>query len=1332
MRLINLLFCLLFFFCTNLFSQDISNFHFRKYQVSDGLSENTVNCIMQDKKGFIWLGTKDGLNKFDGVSFKTYRHLEENEKSLGNNFIKAIVEAEQRLYIGTDDGVYIMNLTDETFERLETGLNVVDKIITTVTSMILDKNGLLWITTMRQGVYVYNPTKPELKRIRSFEFDLTKTNVWVVHEDKSGSIWIGTRVGLFQYNANNNVFDAVPGLVDFGNNLNKETLAIFEDEKGNLWLGTWSDGIIYYNKQSEYSTFCSSGSKDYYISHIRSFLQFDGSNLLVGADDGLYLFNLNTKSSKRIDVPYKKNSLSDQNVYSLLRDKEGGIWIGTYFGGLNYLNTNVLSIENYLPDNKAGSLSGKAVSQFLEDEKGNIWIATEDGGLNYFDTKTKRFSQPVPTSYHNIHPLLMVKDELWIGTFSRGLDIYNTKTKRLRNFRHTPGNKSSINDDCIFSLYQTKNGDIYVGTTMGLNKFNPQKNNFERIKPDSITFVYDIKEDANHNLWIASYTNGIIRLDQKTGKWIYYSEISDKQNPITNVKLTGIFIDNLKRLWLSSEGRGIFMYDYEKDSFLNISEKDGLPNNVVYGIADDLLGNLWISSNKGLVSFLPNDIKKQRRYNQHDGLQSNEFNYKSSFKSSDGKLYFGGINGFNCFYPQDLIASKNKVVPPVEITNLHLLGNTDKKIEKYILECINNNKPIRLKHKNSSFTISYVSLSYIAQAKNQYAYKLEGVDSDWNHVGENRSVTYVNLAPGKYTFRVKASNNDDIWNEEGAVLKFEVLPPFWLSLPAKILYFILFVFLGRSIINFLIRKNKIKHQHQLETYKAEQDTLAFKSKIDFFTNIAHEIRTPVSLIQAPLEEIILSGDGNINTKQNLTIIEKNSERLNSLINQLLDFRKMDSVEYKPKPNRLDLKNHISELYERFRKTAQKQGIDFELIFPTAKEIEIITDPDALTKIVGNFLTNAIKHTKNKIVLQVSYNTDDESYTISVADNGKGIPNEQKAQVFDPFYQIQSFENKKGTGIGLYLAKQLAGILGGSILIHDNPEGGSVFSFTFRSLVIENPDEASYLQADSELHEESATNEIHDKKHILIVEDNPDMLHFIENCLKNEYLTDISESAKEAIEFMELKPYDLIITDIMMPDMNGIEFTKQLRDDINFSHIPVILLSARTDNNTKIDGLSAGADVFIEKPFSTSFLKAQIASLLANRKTILEAFNRSPLTSYSILTTNKNDQDFLNRLNEEINKNISDSDFSIESLTDKLFISRSNLQRKLKVICGYTPGDYLRTYRLKRASQLLLENGMRVNEVAFEVGFSSASYFTKCFVKQFGMLPKEFVKENSKS
>jgi ligand-binding sensor domain-containing protein/signal transduction histidine kinase/DNA-binding response OmpR family regulator len=1285
---------------------------------------------MQDTKGFLWLGTKDGLNKFDGVNFTVYRHTEGNNKSIGNNYIQTIIEGKNNtFYVGTDDGLYIMHPIDGSFEKLETKLNVVDKIITSVSALQFDKNGLLWIATRKEGVYVFDPQKMKLSRVRSLEYDLTKTTVWTVFIDKSGSIWVGSRSGLFQYNPNKKLLEAVNGVADFGNNSNMEILTIFEDEQGNLWLGSWSDGILFYNKQQKGAiAYCGPNDITHYITHIHTFLQYDDNNLLVGADDGLYLFNTTTQKADRIDVPYDKYSLGDQNVYSLLRDRENGIWVGTYFGGLNYLNKSVLSIKNYLPNNKNGSLSGKAISQFCEDEKGNLWVATEDGGLNYFDTKTEKFSQPIKTSYHNIHPLMLVGDELWIGTFSRGLDVYNTKTKKLRHYRNRFDDKNSLDDDCVFSLYRTSSGDIYVGTTNGLNKYNPLYDNFTRIISDSISFIYDIKEDSYQQLWLAMYNNnGAAKLNLKTNKWTYYSNVLNENDPMVNSKLTGIHIDNQKRLWFSSEDKGIFLYDYEEDSFLNLSEKDGLPNNVVYGILDDQFGNIWISSNKGLVSFPPFDLKAQKHYTQGDGIQSNEFNYKSSFRANDGKLYFGGINGFNSFYPQELIKNINDVIPPVEITGMRLLGYNDKNTEEYISNCINNKEPIRLKHNNSSFTISFVSLSYIAPTKNKYAYKLEGVDEDWNHIGNNPSVTYVDLAPGKYTFRVKASNNHNIWNENGAALKFEILPPFWFSLPAKILYIITVILILYLFLIYYSKRHRIEHQKQLEAYKMEQETLSFKSKIDFFTNIAHEIRTPVSLIKAPLEEIISSEDGNVETKQNLSIIEKNSDRLNVLINQLLDFRKMDSAEYTINPNNLNLTRHLYELYDRFRKTAQKQNIDFQIIVPQQKT-EIYFDADALTKIIGNFLTNALKYTKDTIVLKLIQSAD-ESFTISVSDNGKGIPDTLKAKIFDPFYQIKSHENTRGTGIGLSLAKHLSEMLGGNIMIEENPTGGSIFSFTFRELS-ENKSAENYQKPEENTTKEFPLYHTDDRTNILIVEDNPEMLHFIENSLKSEHKVNIAESAAQAMILIDENSYDLIITDVMMPDTDGIEFTRQLRENISYSHIPVILLSAKTDNITKIEGLNAGADVFIEKPFSTLYLKAQISRLLTNRKAILESFNHSPLAPYSILTSNKSDLSFINRLNEEIDKNISDSNFSIESLTDKLFISRSNLQRKLKSICGYTPGDYLRTYRLKKATQLLLEDGLRINEVAYEVGFSSASYFTKCFVKQFGLLPKDFVKQHS--
>jgi len=1314
------------FISRDAFSLESSDFHFKKIQVDNGLSENGIYTIIQDSKGFMWFGTKDGLNRFDGNNFRIFRNNKRIPNSIGNNFIRSLIEGSNgSLYVGTDAGLYIMDTVEETFTKVANTTKDGLSLTTAVNALYADKDGNIWIGSMYQGVFRYNPKRKELERIELSKHSLGVSSSWVIYGDLSGTIWIGNRLGLLRYNKDTDKLDPVESMFGFSEKPHHEVLSILEDNKGNFWLGTWASGLRLYDKQTDsYISYLNQDNTSQYVTHIRAIFQYDDKSLLIGSDDGLYLFNPESKKFKRMDKPELAYSLSDQNVYSICKDKEGGIWIGTYFGGVNYMNPSQLNIDTYYPDRRPGTLSGKAISQFCEDPDGNLWIATEDGGVNYLDIKTQKISQPITTSYHNTHALLLDGDNLWIGTFSRGADVYNTKTKSLTNYRSVSNNKNTLNDDCVFSLYKTRQGDIYAGTPAGLNKYDKSMDSFSPI--EAITgFIYDIKEDNSGNLWLASYGSGAIKLDVETNKWIHYDDILSSDNPIVGSKLTSVHVDSQRRILFSSEGRGIFVYDASKDNFLNISEAEGLPNNFVYGILDDPFGNLWISCNKGLVCFNLSIPSHSTLYNKEDGLQSNQFNFKSSYKAKNGKFYFGGINGFSTFYPQDLNANRNIIVPPVEITDIKLFDNSDTEQENEIQIKLNKKQKIELPYNKASFMISYVSLSYVTQTKNRYAYMLEGSDNDWNYVDNNKNVSYVNLPYGKYLFKVKATNNDGLWNETGSEIEIEILPPFWLSLPAKILYFIILMSLLYTFLFYYWKKNKQKQTQQLESFKMEQETLAFKSKIDFFTTIAHEIRTPLSLITAPLEEVINSNEDNSETKQNLMIIEKNCIRLTVLINQLLDFRKMDSTRYIINPESINLKEFMLELYERFRKTAQRKQINFIVDLPPDKEIRINSDADALTKIIGNLLTNALKYTKDKILLTLICNAD-KSYSVIVEDNGKGISDHHKKLIFDPFFQVQTDDRKTGTGLGLSLAKNLSEVLAGTIDVADSKNGGTIFIFKFSDIEPSIKSEFENESILSSVLQESRQTESNIQYNILLVEDNPEMVSFIKRSLQSEYTLDSSMNATEALIQLEKKSYDIIISDIMMPDIDGITFVKKLKLDINYSHIPVILLSAKTENAVKVEGLLSGADVFIEKPFSMSYLKAQILSLLENRKTMLEAFNRSPLTSYSNLVSNKNDEIFLNKLNEEIEKHISDENFSVESLTESLNISRSNLQRKLKTISGLPPGDYLRNYRLRKACKLLLETDMRINEVAYSVGFSSPSYFAKVFQKSYNMSPKEFV------
>jgi len=1304
-------------------AQRYSNFHFRKLQVEDGLSENTIYCIVQDRQGFMWFGTKDGLNRYDGNSFKNYHYQPEKKQSLGNNFVRSIAEkSPSHLYIGTDDGLYIMDKITASFQKIELSISGKGTFNSAINALHVDRQGSLWIATMSQGIWKYNPSTNKVAQIQLNGATLGQNAAWAILQDRSGVIWAATRLGLLRFNNQQAHFDIVSPLFSEVGDSQFEILSMWEDPKGDLWLGTWSQGLIRYNKQSnEFSRFLNN-TRHPYVTHIRALQEFRENQLLVGSDDGLFLFHIETGASERLDVPYYKHGLSDQNVYSIARDRENAIWIGTYFGGINYLNTALLSVETFFPDILPGFLSGKAVSQFCEDTKGNLWIATEDGGINYYDKKKKQISQPIKASYHNTHALLLDGDHLWIGTFSRGLDRYNLATGQRQNFRHDANNPETINDDCIFSLFKTKNGDLLIGTPAGLSRYDQQKKKFVRI-PEVTQFIYDIKEDDEGNIWLASYQSGPIKFDLRKQAWIHYSSIRPN-DPISSSKLTSIYVDSQHRLLFSSEGKGIFIYDKAKDRFRNIGQAQGLPNNVIYGILDDALGNLWLSSNKGIICFHPDSPQNYKLYTTENGFSTNQFNFKASFKAKDGRFYFGGINGFTSFYPDEISAVKNQTVPNVFITQIQLLNKHNPNLEKDIQIQLNKNEKIVLTHQFSSFNISFVSLSFASPSKNQYAYKLEGADGEWALADNTKSVSYVNLSPGTYVFHVKASNNDGLWNEKGTVVQIEILPPLWRSIPAKITYAILFIALCYVCLRYYIMANKRKQARHLMAFQSEQEQKSFRSKIDFFTNIAHEIRTPLSLITAPLEEILLYENADKETMHNLRIIEKNCERLTVLINQLLDFRKMDENGQPLSLEPVNLRNLVEDLYDRFRKSIHRNKVRFDLSIPQDHDLIIETDLDAVMKIVSNLLTNATKFTYSYISIGLEKNADN-SFTITVSDDGPGIPDDFKKLVFDPFYQLSTNKDRSGTGIGLSLVKHLTNRLGAEIKIEDMHPRGTRFIFKINNVQL-SPKVANLNMEELPI---SPVKQEYNLTQILVVDDNPDITAFISHSLAVSYHIDIADSASKALTMLDNKVYHLVISDIMMPEIDGITFVKRLKNDINYSHIPVILLSAKIQNATKVEGLLSGADVFIEKPFSMTFLKAQISSLLQNRKYLLENFHASPLSSYSSLATNAHDEVFLTQLNAEIEKHLSDEQFNVESLVDIFKISRSNFQRKLKAISGTSPGDYVRNYRLKRACTLLIESDYRINEVAFLVGFSSASYFTKAFIKAFNLTPKEFIQQS---
>ncbi len=1314
------------------------NMTFRKYEVNDGLSENTIQCIIQDNRGFMWFGTNDGLNRFDGNEFKIFKHEINNNKSIGNNFVISLFQdIDNKIWVGTDNQLFIFDPNSETFEPFNYKTSEGVTINTGVTSILTENDEIIWVGTRSQGAFCFNKTTRELTQYRAGNDNqsLRSDVVWRIFKDYAGNIWFGSRNGLSTYNKETAEF------VTYGSRDKKspmsdpEVLSVFEDSEGTFWLGTWEGGLVKFNRTSnEFTSFFTSTSETY-VTHIRAIFEYNKNELLIGSDDGLYLFNKKTAQYVRIDDPEDPNSLSDQNVYAIYKDREDGIWIGTYFGGINYLSQNSQVIEYYYPQPAKNSLSGKAVSQFCEDEKGNLWIATEDGGLNYFNTKTKQFKTYLPNtnkseiSYHNIHALVIFNNKLWIGTFSRGLDVMDLKTGEFTNYQFKQNDPNSLNDNCVFSIYKSKDDVLYVGTTGGLNRFNPEQNNFTRI-PEVLGFVYDMTEDHQGNFWVAGYGEGVFKYNKESKSWKNYRNNKDDKNSLCFNKISDVYQDKQQRLWFSSEGGGVCKYNYDTDDFYTINSLDGLPNDVVYGVIDDNFGNIWVSTNMGISSINLNTMKI-KTYTQEDGLQSNQFNYRSTLKTRNGKFYFGGINGFNAFYPNEL--KENKYISPVIITNFELL-DTDVLLnnDTSFIEILNTTKHITLKHNQASFRISFVNLSYQAPSKNTNAYILENLNSRWVTTQTENQASYINLKHGEYIFRVKGSNNDGNWNEAGDYIRITILPPFWKTNYAYVFYLLVLTGLIVLLIKNYVRITHTRQNKKLEDFRVKKEKETYVSKINFFTNIAHEIRTPISLIKAPLDCIKAKNLDSEELEENIKVIDKNADRLLNLINQLLDFRKIEDNSYKLKFEPVTFNSLISDICYRFKPTASQRNISIITQVPD-ETIICNADKDGITKIVSNLMTNAIKFTNSRVTIALEKNED--FVIINIEDDGPGIPLKYQERIFDPFFQVDSANNddkKNGTGIGLAFSRQLAEKHSGNLNLIESREGKCSFQITISTRLepdtSEIKDKPSTLKPKKEKINVPAYNDVNEKPSILIVEDNDDLSNFLEKNLKLEYTVYTAENGKKALEILEETSVSIIISDVMMPEVDGIELVQKARENEQSSHIPIILLSAKTNLDTKIEGLDFGADSYIEKPFSLDYLKAQVNSLLKNRQILLDKFANTPFIPYGSLANNKKDEEFLAKLNEEIENSLLDPEYSIENMASAMSMSRSNLQRKIKGISGMTPNDYLRVFKLKKAAKLIVEGEYRINEICFLVGFNNPSYFSKCFQKQFGKLPSEFQNE----
>lgn len=756
-----------------------------------------------------------------------------------------------------------------------------------------------------------------------------------------------------------------------------------------------------------------------------------------------------------------------------------------------------------------------------------------------------------------------------------------------------------------------------------------------------------------------------------------------------------------------------------------------MPNDVVYQIVEDKDGLLWLTTNNGLVCFQPT-TGVMKVYTTSNGLLGDQFNYRSSFEAEDGTIYLGSIDGFIAFNPKNF--SENKFLPSIVITDFFLFGK-----EVYAGEpgsplekSITFSDQLVLQSNQNSFSFRVAALDFQAPKTSRIMYKLEGFDTDWLTVGESPIVTYSNLRYGDYTFRVKVANSDGVWSDDEVILEVHILPPFYLSIWAYCVYALLIIGCSLYTVMYFKRRSNNKHRRQMEKFEQEKEREVYHAKIDFFTNVAHEIRTPLTLIKGPLENIILKKQVDAETREDLNVMKQNTERLLNLTNQLLDFRKTESQGFRLNFAKCNVTEVLKETHVRFTSLAKQKGLEFTLQVPE-KDFYAHVNREAFTKIISNLLNNGVKYAESyvHISLEVSEADDNNSFRIRTENDGVIIPNEMKEEIFKPFVRFNEKEDGKvttGTGIGLALSRSLAELHQGTLAMGEGEENNT-FCLTLPIVqdmtITLTPEPEVEIDRMNEV-PVGETEKKDNRPTVLVVEDNPDMLAFVMRQLSKEYAVLTATNGEEALRVLDGNYVNLVVSDVVMPVMDGFELCKTIKSDLNYSHIPVILLTAKTNIQSKIEGMELGADAYLEKPFSVEYLQACASSLIQNREKLRKAFAQSPFVAANTMALTKADEDFIKKLNEVIQVNYSNPEFSMDDMADSLNMSRSNFYRKIKGVLDLSPNEYLRLERLKKAAQLLKEGENRVNEICYMVGFNSPSYFAKCFQKQFGVLPKDFV------
>ncbi len=1322
------------------------NMKFHHISIKEGLANNRVDCMLQDHEGYLWFGTKRGLCKYNGYDFTIYKSHPGDSTSLRYHQISELWE---------------------------------------------DSANRLWVGTVGGGLHLYNRETDRFSPVRihpdSYPGTFSGRVISLLSLPDSEILVLHT-FGITRINGNSGEIESFKHVIQ-SRDLPGKVTAGFKDPSGLVLIAIENEQLIYW-----YDTHSNiirpfqweSGDKDL-PGKIHQFFAFDEENLWLATDEGLFRFN---KTNGKMDRSFKGDFPgTGENLNFIIEDYEKNLWLGGE--GLFYYDTKkAVFFQLQRDDSIPESYKGNILTCGMADNQKNVWLGTFSRGLNvkYFLDKhfnpDKKLSNLIDNLSKNITAICKSENGLlFLGTWDKGLLIIDKNHQQISIERSFP-ELDFLRDKIIRSIEKDKNGNIWIGTNDGvLVRVDPLKKQAKKfsINPD-ITFgaitsflfpgqdevcfagdwdvfffdtganrvikqetqhqqiptVMDLTEDKEGNIWVASYSHGLFQI-KKDKTITRFKPVGTESGKFPEDKFVTIFEDSRNRLWVGTEFNGLFLLHPDEKKVEQFTVKDGLSSNDICSIQEDSKGRLWIGTNNGLTRF-NYSINDFKIYYWSDGLNADEFHYNSNCIGHGKTHYFGGTNGLVFFDPDEIRDSYMEL--PVKIENISINHGAvlcDSKGNS-IHGSFRTNQSLKLKHNQNTVSFKYTTLNYSLARKSNFAYKLKGFEENFNYVNQQRQVTYTNLSPGNYVFRVIASNNDNIWYETGDAFAFSIKRPPWLTWWAFIIYTVLFILIIYAFLHQIRHEEKMKHAIQMERMEKRKQKELSQMKLRFFTNISHEFKTPLTLIIGPLEQLIAEQHGNSRLRHKLTQISLNSRRLLELINQLIDFRKMEQDVLPLDKQQNDLIITIQKIMELFKGTAIKKEIGF-LLHTDAEEIIFNFDRDKIEKVLSNILSNAFKYTEKggNIEVAVTLNSNN-NVCITVTDSGTGIPKEKIKKVSEWFYsgakQNMEPQEASGSGIGLAYSKKLTELHGGTFIIENAAKKGTRVLITL-------PYDQKHPEKDSEkempqnyIETEITANypeqpeapektELTNAPRILIVEDDDELRTYVRTILNRYYLVDEAKNGADGLEMARKNDYDLIVSDVIMPKMSGTEMCKRLKSNIKTSHILVVLLTAKNDLYSEIEGYKTGADSYIGKPFLPTQLTAVIVNLLKTRQHIKEHFASIGETEAEPIGISVEDKDFIKKAIQMTELRLDDQNFGVEELGKELGLSRTHLYRKLKSLTGLSPLEFVRQVRLKKAAQLLRTEDLTVSEVAYEVGFNFAANFSTSFKALFGLSPKEY-------